>query len=185
MGFWPLAGDTLISDDGFEPTRRRITVTGEPSIEAKPSPSKGNGPYVAAVLINLGLLFVVNNLLAWNVPSFLTEDFTQVLWLIDISLLTTVVVNLVYLIYDPAWFKSVCQIGLNVISLSVIALMFLVFPFDFSSSQFDWAPVTRVVLILTMVGTIAGMVVELVKLAGVWIQTTSRATMAGTTGGRQ
>lgn len=160
-------------------------MPGEHSIEPKSSPRTGHGPYVAAVLVNLGLLFVANNLLAWNVPSFLTEDFTQVLWLIDISLLATVVVNLVYLIYDPAWFKSVCQIGLNVISLSVLGLMYRVFPFDFSLSQFNWAPVTRVVLILTMVGTVAGMIVELIKLAGGWIQWTSRGTMAGTTGGRQ
>jgi len=160
-------------------------VTEEHVIEAESPPRTGDGPYVAAIFINLGLLFVANNLLAWSVPSFLTADFTQVLWLIDVSLLASVMVNLVYLIYDPTWFKSVCQICLNVVSLSVIGLMYRVFPFDFSLSRFDWAPVTRVVLILTMVGTMAGMIVELVRLAGRWIQSTSRGTMAGTTGGRQ
>ena len=39
--------------------------------------------------------------------------------LVAFSQLATILVNLVYLVYDPAWFKSVCQIGLGAISLAV------------------------------------------------------------------
>jgi hypothetical protein len=46
--------------------------------------------------------------------------------------------------------------------------MFQVFPFDFSGYQFDWEIVTRVVLILAIIGTAIAVVVETVKLATGW-----------------
>jgi hypothetical protein len=121
--------------------------------------------YAIAVVVNLALLFVANNLLAWDVLPFLTGEFATVLWLIDISLLATVAVNLAHMWYDPAWFKSSCQIGLGSISMLVALRMFQVFPFDFSAYEFDWERVTRFVIVLSMIGIGIGIVVETVKLA--------------------
>jgi hypothetical protein len=120
--------------------------------------------YVAAIVVNLVLLFVANNLLAWDLVPFLTDDFTRVLWLISISLLATIVVNLAYLWYDPAWFKSLCQIGLGGISMLVAIRTYQVFPFDFSAYQFDWERLARFVIVLSMVAIGIGVVVEAVKL---------------------
>ena len=121
--------------------------------------------YTIAIVANLALLFVANNLLAWDVAPFLTGEFTTVLWLIDISLLATIAVNLAHIWYDPAWFKSACQIGLGSISMLVAIRMFQVFPFDFSAYEFDWERVTRFVIVLGMIGIGIGIVVEMVKLA--------------------
>jgi hypothetical protein len=118
-----------------------------------------------AILVNLALLFVANNLLAWDLLPFLTDDFARVLWLIDISLLATVAVNLAHIWYDPVWFKSLGQIGLGSISMLVAIRMFQVFPFDFSVYEFDWERVARFVMVLSMVGIGIGIVVEAVKLA--------------------
>jgi len=120
--------------------------------------------YVAAITVNSILLVVANNLLGWELLPFLTEDFARVLWLINISLLATIAVNAGYLAYDRGWFKSLCQIGLGVISMAVVVRMYRVFPFDFSRSQFDWTWTARLVLVLGMVGVGIGIVVELVKL---------------------
>jgi hypothetical protein len=70
--------------------------------------------------------------------------------------------------FDPPWFKSLTRIGLNLISLIVTIRMLQVFPFDFSGYRFDWEIVTRVVLILAIIGTAIAVVVETVKLATGW-----------------
>jgi hypothetical protein len=120
--------------------------------------------YAIAIVINVAFLFVANNLLDWDLIPFLTSDFTRVLWIINVSLLATIVVNLAYLWYDPAWFKSVCQICLGGISMLVSIRMLQVFPFDFTRYQFDWEPVARFVMILGVVAVAIGIVVEVVKL---------------------
>jgi hypothetical protein len=121
--------------------------------------------YLIAIALNIVMLVVANTLLAWDVLPFLTDDFADVLWLIDISLLATIGVNFVYLGYDPGWFKSVCQIGLAAISMAVTLRMYQVFPFDFSGSEFDWAWTVRFLMVLGMIGIGIGVLVELVKLA--------------------
>ena len=121
--------------------------------------------YVIAIAVNVVMLYVVNNLLAWNILPFLTDDFGRVLWLIDVSLLATIMVNFVYVAYDQRWFRSLGQIGLNLISLVVAVRMYQVFPFDFSGSTFDWTQIARMVIIFTILGTAIGAMVEALKLA--------------------
>jgi hypothetical protein len=137
----------------------------------RPAPGVG---YLVAIAVNTALLYVANNLLAWDVLPFLTSEFGQVLWLIDLSLLATIIVNIVFLGFDPAWLKSVCQIALGGISMAVAFRMYQVFPFDFTSSRFDWGWTTRFVMVLTMVGIATGIVVELIKLAGSLVPRTVR-----------
>ncbi len=128
------------------------------------SSRRSNG-YLAAILVNAVLLYVANNLLGWGFPRFLTSDFGRVLWIINLSLVATIIVNFAYLGFDGNWFKSATQIGLNALTLTVSVRMYQVFPFDFSSYQFDYTAIARIVIILTIVGTLAAMIVELVKLA--------------------
>ena len=120
--------------------------------------------YVVAIAINIAMLVIANNILEWGWLPFLTTGFAQVLPLIDLSLLATIAVNATYLAHDPPWFKSVCQVGLGGISLAVALRMYQVFPFDFSSSQFNWEPLARFVILLTVIATLIAMISELVKL---------------------
>lgn len=122
--------------------------------------------YIVAVGVNVAILVVVNNLLDWGWLPFLTKDFADLLWLIDLSLLATIGVNLIYIWYDPRWFKSFGQIVTSAISIVVLARMLQVFPFDFSGTPFDWSMVTRAVLILALVGTAIGVLVEFFRVAG-------------------
>jgi hypothetical protein len=152
------------------PSRRRPSVEGSGSLtfgrdatEEKRRARTRVG-YVAAITVNTILLVIANNLLGWSLLPFLTDDFARVLWLINISLLGTIAVNIGYLAYDREWFKSLCQIGLGGISMAVVVRMYRVFPFDFSHSQFDWTWTARLVLVLAVVGVGIGIVVELVKL---------------------
>lgn len=121
--------------------------------------------YALAILINLGLLYIVGNLLDWGVLPWLTDAFTEVVPWISLSLLASIVVNVIYQINDTHPVRSVGQIGTNLVSIVVTARLLEVFPFDFSAYRFDWAIVTRVVLILAIVGAGIGVLTEIIKLA--------------------
>ena len=120
--------------------------------------------YAVAIAVNAVLLVVVNNLLEWGWFSWLTDDFELVVPLVNASLVATILVTVAYLVYDPAWFKAATQILVNVIGLGVIVRMLRVFPFDFSAYDFNWAAVARGVLIVGLLGVIAGTIAEVVKL---------------------
>ena len=124
--------------------------------------------YGVAAGVNAALMLVVNNLLSWGWPSFLTHDFTQLLPIINLSLGASVLVNLAYLSYDAPRFKSLCQIGLGAISMLVATRTWAVFPFDFAAGDgFGWAGLVRIILVMVIIGTAIGIVADGVKvLAG-------------------
>lgn len=121
--------------------------------------------YAVAVVVNLVMLLVVLNILEWGWMPFLTEEFTTVVPWISLSLIVSIVVNLVYQFNDTPIVKSMGQILVNLISIFVSYQVYSVFPFDFSSYDFNWALLTRIVLILAMVGAGIGVLAETVKLA--------------------
>jgi hypothetical protein len=128
----------------------------------------GTGParvgYVIAIAVNVVMLIIAQNILEWGWLPFLTADFAQVEPWISLSLTATIIVNLIYLFDDTAVVKSIGQIGVNLLSIFVTYQIFIVFPFDFSAYAFDWGVMARVVLILAMVGSAIGTVVEIAKL---------------------
>jgi uncharacterized membrane protein len=121
--------------------------------------------YLVAVLVNVIMLVIVNIRPGWQELSFLTGDFAGILWLVNLSMAFSAMVNLVYLWYDPAWFKSVSQVATSAISLAASLRILQVFPFDFSAYSFDWSALTRLALVLAIFGTAVSIVVELVRLA--------------------
>jgi len=120
--------------------------------------------YGIAVVINVILLIFVQNILEWGWLRFLTEEFEQVIPWISFSLVISIVVNLIYQFDDTPTTKSIGNVVTNVISLFVTARILQVFPFDFSTYDFDWEIVVRVMLILGIIGTSIATIVELVKL---------------------
>ena len=139
--------------------------TSTQTTQTRTSPATRRFGYVVAILVNVAMLIAANNLLAWDIFPFLTNDFERVLPILNVSLGAAVVVNLVYLGFDAGWFKSLTQIGLLAISLAVTVRLYQVFPFDFSAYEFNWELLTKWVLVLAMVGVGIGMIVELAKLA--------------------
>ncbi|MCL6471447.1 MAG: hypothetical protein K6T91_01335 [Firmicutes bacterium] len=120
--------------------------------------------YIVSIVVNLILLFVFNNLLKWHVP-FLTRDFVVPLTILNISITATIAANLVFIFYDPAWFLAGIRAILNIIGAIFVYILYTTFPFDFSSlaSEGLVTILVRVVLILGLVGTVVGTVVELTK----------------------
>jgi hypothetical protein len=121
--------------------------------------------YIVAVIINVLMLIVVQNILDWDVLPFLTDRLEQVVPWVTLSLTATIVANLIYLFKDAQAIRSTGGIVTNLISLIVTYQIYQVFPFDFSAYDFNWEVVTRVVLIVAMVGAGIGMLTESIRLA--------------------
>ncbi|HEX9846883.1 MAG TPA: hypothetical protein VGB33_00550 [Acidimicrobiia bacterium] len=121
--------------------------------------------YIVAVIINVLMLIVVQNILDWDVLPFLTDRFEQVVPWVTLSLTAVIVANLIYLFKDAQAIRSTGGIVTNLISLIVTYQVYQVFPFDFSAYDFNWGVVTRVVLIVAMVGAGIGMLTESIRLA--------------------
>ncbi len=132
--------------------------------ESKFAPTARRIGYGVAVVFNLIFLVIVNNILEWGWVSWLTEDFETLLPIINLSLWASVVVNLVYILYDTKWFKTLCETGLVTISLLVAIRTWQVFPFDFSEYSFDWETAARTILVLAIVGMAIALVVNVVRL---------------------
>lgn len=143
------------------------TRPAKPELEMVPvvkaAPASRRVGYGTAILVNAVMLYLVNNVLDWDVAPFLTDEFTRVLPIVNVSLVASIVVNTVYLGFDPPWFKSLAQVGLLGISVAAMAWIHDVFPFDFSSYGFPWAGTVRVALVIGIVGAAFGIVVEVVK----------------------
>lgn len=59
---------------------------------------------------------------------FLTDQFTRVLPLVNLSLVATIAVNAVYLAYDDRWFAALTQTVLLAISMAATVRINRVFP---------------------------------------------------------
>lgn len=132
--------------------------TGKP---AAPKKKHGKSGYIAAIVINIIMLFVFNMLPNWNI-SFLTADYTKILWAINLSIGATIIANLIYLVYEAGWFRHLSQVILSVIALFVVFLIYSVYPFIISNADFShWF---RISLIIVMAGIGIAIIVELFKL---------------------
>lgn len=117
--------------------------------------------YIAAIVVNLVMLYIVNNVLAWDL-SFITAEFTEALGVINVSIGAAILANLVFVSYDPRWFRHLAQIGLSLLSVRVLYTLFIVFPFDLGAGIWDmWL---RLALVVCIVGAAIGILVETIQL---------------------
>lgn len=121
--------------------------------------------FLIAAGINVVLIFVVTNLLGWGFPSFLTEDFAQLEPLIVFSLGLTAAANVIYALADSQLVKRSGDIVTSLVSMLVTVRILQVFPFDYSAYEFNWAALTRVVLIFVIVATGVTVLVAVAKLS--------------------
>jgi hypothetical protein len=139
-------------------TPRRVFARSRPSVATR------RFGYVVAIAANALVLYLVNHLLAWEWPPFLTEDFDRVLPLLSVSIVASMVVNAAYLAHDERWFKTLGDVVTAGISLAVVARTLAVFPFDFTPYEFGWETPTRVGLVVVIVAIGIAIVAGTVKL---------------------
>jgi len=116
--------------------------------------------FIGAIIANIILLYIVNNLLSWNL-SFIAPSFQDVLWIFNLSITATIIGNFIFLIYHSGWFRSIIRIILNILGFLVAYYLYTVFPFIFSNGWVTFS--LKFALIVVMVVMVIVTIVEMVK----------------------
>ncbi|HMK53894.1 MAG TPA: hypothetical protein VK444_03850 [Methanobacteriaceae archaeon] len=127
-------------------------------VKSQKEPSRAS--FAFAIIVNIIIIYVVNQLPYWNI-SFISSSWSQTLWILNLSLIVTIIGNFLFLIYNPQWFRSLIQIVMNIFVFLAIQTLYTVFPFTLSSTM---ALVVVILLLLMMVGVFIATLVEAVKL---------------------
>jgi hypothetical protein len=125
--------------------------------ELPPAPRRFG--YLMSILVNLVLIYVVNNLQNWHI-SFLTDRFSACLWAIDLSLGASIFVNFIFLFFDRRWFRNLMQSLASIFSLISIYIFWRVFPLDISAST---ARLVNFGLIILLVLTLISILSEVLN----------------------
>ena len=122
------------------------------------------GGNIGSVLVNAVLLWGINIWPGWKVVPFLTADMERVLGIINASLTAGIIANLIFVVIRNRGVMALGNLVVLGIGLAATLRMLEVFPFDFGDSWSGWPVVVRVLLVLGIVGSIIGMVVEIVAM---------------------
>ena len=114
--------------------------------------------YFGAIVVNIILLYIFNNLLNWQV-YFITNALNEVLWIINLAIIATIIGNIILLIFNPEWFRHIIKIILNIFAFTAVYSIYSVFPFNFSSFLIDWS--VTIALIFIMIGIAVATIIEL------------------------
>ncbi len=121
--------------------------------------------YVVAILVNVTGIVVAHHLLEWDWPRFLTADFDEVLLLVTFSFAASIMVNVVYLAYDPPWCRQLGEMVTGSVGVAAAIRIWQVFPFDFSDYSTNWSWLVRTLLIIAILGGSISVIVNGAKLA--------------------
>jgi hypothetical protein len=113
--------------------------------------------YVVSILVNILFIYIVNNLLNWNVSLF-TKEFAQCLWAINLSLGVTIFINFIFIFFDRKWFKNLMQAFGNVFAFISAFIFWRVFPLNLSDSM---ASLVRLALIIALGAIVLSTMIEL------------------------
>ncbi|MBZ2166519.1 hypothetical protein [Methanobacterium spitsbergense] len=87
--------------------------------------------YIFAIIANLIILYIANNIMNWNL-SFISATFSQVLWVINLAIGSAIIGNILFLFYDPSWFRHILKVFINILGLIVVYTFYIIFPLSFS-----------------------------------------------------
>ena len=124
----------------------------------KKNPQKSQ--FIAAVIANLVILYIANNLLNWNL-SFIDNSFLQVLWILNIFLITAIVVNFLFIFYSKGWFRNLLLIPVDLLGLATAYNLFSVFPFIINNLILEY--LVKFILLIFIIGSFISLVVHIIK----------------------
>lgn len=104
-----------------------------------------------------GLLWVINENPGWESWGFLTEDFGKMVLLVNASLISGLVLNVMALITDSGGWRGLRDAVGATFGLVILARLFVLFPFAVADDSAEQL-VIRVLLGVAMIGAFIGVV---------------------------
>ena len=120
--------------------------------------------HALAALVQLAMVYVVNWWPGWRSAPFLTPDAAQVVWLFNLAVCVGVVLNLAYLVHDPAWLTAYGDAVTAGFGLAVFVRTWKVFPFHLTDATIEWSLLVRIVLGLAIIGAAVGLFLRCISL---------------------
>ena len=120
--------------------------------------------YTLAIVLNVVLLVLVDDVPGWQALPFLTDDFAAVLWLVNATIVSGVLANAVYVIHDPPWVRALGDVVTTSIGLAALVQLWQVFPIAFAESTVDLDLIARWVLAVGIAGIVVGIVAGAARL---------------------
>lgn len=134
------------------------------------------GGHIIGALVNGVLYYLVNVRPGWEVWPSLTPATVEVLPLVNASILTGLVVELVQVLIDARRLRALGAIATSAVGLAASLKVWSVFPFDFGGG-YDWTLLVRIVVGIGIVGSFVGI------LAAIGLLLWRPTPRAGTDGG--
>jgi len=103
--------------------------------------------YIFAVIANLIILYIANNIMNWNL-SFISSTFSQVLWAINLAIGSVIIGNILFLIYDPSWFRHLLKVFINILGLMAVYTFYIIFPLNFSQNLISWGVIFALIVMM-------------------------------------
>jgi len=125
----------------------------------------GKGParkigYIVVIIIMFVILYLVRHWDHWHL-KFLTEDFSKVLFYIELSIYATIGANVLFVLYDNRWFKHLIQAITDVAGALSIIMFYVIYPLNIEHGSWDkWI---KIGLLVIFGFTIISIIVNLVK----------------------
>ena len=120
------------------------------------------GSYVGGAVVNVVLLVLVNAWPGWEAVPFLTDRTPLVLGLVNASLVTGIVVDLVLTVGHPPRLKALGDLAIGAVGIAALVRIWQVFPFDLLGTP--WELLVRLLLVVGVVGSGIAMLVAMVRL---------------------
>lgn len=130
----------------------------------RPSTASRRAGYVVSAVINTAVLYVIFAEPGWRALPILTDDTTRVLGLVALSGVVGICCNVLYLAADPRWLVALGGIATTGVGLVVLWRIWSVFPFDFGAWSGAWPLVARTLLLVAIIGSVIGVLVQVVTL---------------------
>ena len=129
---------------------------------ARPSPAARRFGYALAALLNVAFWVVLHVWPGWQEASFLSAETTDVLPWVDAQIAVSLAANAIWLVADPRWLRALGEAVTAAVGLAAVARILAVFPFSFDDDGVPWEQWLRVALVVALVGTAIGVLVNVV-----------------------
>ena len=134
-------------------------------VHAPPGPASRRFGYVVGAAVNALLLYLINRNPGWEAVPFLTGDTIQVLDLVNASIAVGLVANLVYVVWDPTWLRSLGELATTSIGVLAMVRFWRVWPVDLPDPS-AWAVSARIAVAAGIVGGLIGILAATVRFVG-------------------